>query len=101
MLNGRPFEASSTAEADTFFREHDRQFTSREQVLGLLEENCAAYERWLDALAPEALAGTVELPFGSGRACLAEALSFAPGHTNWHTAQINYIQTIYGDHIWH
>lgn len=101
MLDGRPFGANTTANADQSFREHDEQFSSREQVLHLLEENSAAYERWLAALSPEALEGTIELPFGSGRACLAEALTFAPGHTNYHTAQINYIQTVYGDHVWH
>ena len=101
MLNGHTFGVNSTDSADESFREHDAQFTSREEVVHLLEENSAAYERFLDALAPESLGRTIDLPFGQGRAPLTEALFFAPGHTNWHTAQINYIQTIYGDQVWH
>lgn len=100
MLNGRTFQASSTAEADKSFRAWEEQFTARESVLELLEANSAAYEQFLEALTPEALNATIELPLGSGRACLAEALTFAPNHTKWHTAQIEYIQTIYGDRIW-
>ena len=100
MLQGRTFEANTPAEADKSFREWEQQFTAREPVLALWEENSAAYEAWLAALTPDALDGTIELPFGSGRACLSEALFFLPRHTNWHTAQLEYIQTIYGDRIW-
>ncbi len=100
MLSGHVFKANTPAEADASFREHERQFTSRDQVLHLLQENSAAYEAWLGALKPEFLEETIELPFGSGRACLSEALSSAPAHTRWHTAQLDYIQTIYGDHVW-
>ena len=101
ILNGRTFQANSTAEADTSFREWERQFTTREAVLQLLERNSAQYVGWLDALTPEALTATVELPFGSGFAPLTAALAFAPNHTQWHAAQINYMQTIYGDLDWH
>lgn len=100
LLEGRPFPSNSTAEFDASLRAWEEQFTAREPVLALLESNSAAYLQWLDALTPEALEGSIELPFGSGNACMAQARSFAPHHTNWHTAQINYIQTIYGDQVW-
>ncbi|PQV64130.1 DinB superfamily protein [Abditibacterium utsteinense] len=101
MLDGRTFEANTTAEADQSFREWESQFTTREPVLTLLEENSAAYLQWLQNLTPEALDASIELPFGSGQAPLTTALTFAPSHTNSHTAQIDYIQTIYGDRVWH
>jgi len=101
ILNSRPFQITNTAEADKSFREWEKQFTTRESVLQMFEENCAEYSAWLDALTPEALNATVELPFGSGFAPVSAALSFAPNHTTWHTAQIHYMQTIYGDLDWH
>jgi hypothetical protein len=101
VLNGRTLPFQSTTEADKTFREWEQQFTAREPVLGLLEENSAQYVQWLEALTPEALNTSVELSFGLGAKCLKEALSFAPSHLCWHAAQINYIQTIYGDRDWH
>ena len=100
MLNGRPFGASSTAEADQFFREWEQQFTTREPVLQLIEENSAAYKQFLETLTAESLDAAIERPFGLGQVPLSAALTAAPDHTRWHTAQIEYIQTIYGDHIW-
>ena len=100
MLQGRTFEASSTAEADRSFREWEAQFTAREPVLELFQTNSAAYEQFLETLTPDALDATFELPFGLGRAPVSEALTFAPDHTKWHGAQLEYIQTIYGDRTW-
>lgn len=101
VLNGRTLPFQNTTEADKSFRERERQFTAREPVLGLLEENSAEYVQWLEALTPQDLNSTVELSFGLGTKCLTEALSFAPSHLGWHAAQINYIQTTYGDRDWH
>lgn len=101
MLNGGTFPIETSAEADKVFLEQEKPFTTRESVLHLLEQNSATYLQWLDSLTPEALTATVTLPFGFGTAPMTAALSFASQHTNWHTAQINYIQTIYGDRVWH
>ena len=101
ILDGRPFPIKSTAEADAFFRQSEKQFTTRAQVLRLLETNSAAYLRFLDALTPQSLQTTVEMPFGLGATPMTAALDAAANHTKWHAAQIDYIQTIYGDHIWH
>lgn len=100
-LDGRTFQAESTAAAEASFREWERQFSGREEVEALFIENSAAYEAWLDSLAPERLDETVTMPFGLGTVPLGAVVEVAADHTNWHTAQINYIQTIYGDHDWY
>lgn len=101
VLDGKPLPAGSTDEADRGLREWEQPFSTREQVLDLLEQNSANYVAWLDALTPERLASSFEMPFGFGPAPMSVGLTLIPGHTLWHAAQINYIQTIYGDRDWH
>ena len=100
MLNGKPFPYSSVAEFDTALRAAEGEFTTREQVLSLLEQNSADYLAWLDALTPERLASTVQSPFGPTPS-MAVAITFPTYHLQNHIAQMDYIQTIYGDHDWH
>ncbi len=100
-FDGRTFKAASTAEADQGFREWEQGLRTREEALGLLEKNSAEYLAWLDTLTPERLALMIELPFGLGQVPLSVAITFPPAHTNDHAAQIDYIQTVYGDHDWH
>lgn len=101
MLNGNPFSVPDTATADAQFREEERQFTTREQALELLNKNCDKYVAWLDALDPARLDSMVTAPFNLGQAPLAVGLTWPPAHTNGHVDQMEYIQTIYGDHVWH
>lgn len=100
-LDGRTFPVPTTAEAERGFREFERAFTTREQVLSLLEENGAAYLAWLDTLTSERLASHVTMPYNLGKVPMTIALTFVGMHTRWHAAQIDYIQTVYGDHDWH
>lgn len=100
-LDGRPFKAESIPAADAGFREEERQYTTREQATELLEKHSTAYLVWLDTLTPERLDSIVELPFDLGQAPLKACLTFPPMHTQVHASQIQYIQTIYGDHDWH
>jgi len=100
-LDGRTFQAPSVAEADRSFRDWEQQFTTRDEVLALLDQNGAAYLAWLDTLTPERLEASVEMPFNLGPAPLSLALTFVPAHTRYHVAQLDYLQTIYGDHDWH
>ena len=100
MLNGKPFPFASLAEFDTAMRTEEKKFTTREQVLSLLEQNTAAYLTWLDALTPEHLASTVQMPFGPPIS-IEVGITFAAYHTGEHIAQMDYIQTIYGDQDWH
>jgi hypothetical protein len=99
MLVGKPFPYTDIAKADAEWRAAEKEFTTRAQVLGLLEQSSGAYLAWLDTLTSEQLASTLQLPFGSFP--MAAAITFAADHLRNHAAQIDYIQTIYGDMDWH
>ena len=100
-LDGDTFSIPTTAEADRSFREFERDFTTRDQALELLEQNSAAYVAWLDQLSEARLSDDVNLPFSAAEVLMAEVLDLAAQHTRWHAAQLDYVQTIYGDHEWH
>jgi hypothetical protein len=99
-LKGDTFSSPSTLEADVYFREAESRFTSLSDVISLLKRNTKSYFEWLDSLSFEDLGGKVTMPFGMGDVDTAEAISFMPMHVNWHTAQLHYLQTIYGDRVW-
>lgn len=99
MLVGKPFPYASPAEADTAWRAAEQEFTTREQALGLLEQTSAEYLAWLDTLTTEQLASTLQTPFGAFP--MAAAITFAADHLRNHAAQMDYIQTLYGDRDWH
>jgi hypothetical protein len=99
ILDGRAPQFSSIAGLDGEFREQEKPFTTREQVLALLEANSTAHLAWLDALTPEKLASTVTTPFGA--IPMQAAIGLQSDHIRNHVAQMEYIQTIYGDHDWH
>ncbi len=100
MLSGKPFPFADLAEFDTALRTDEKEFTTREQVLGLLEQTSAGYLAWLDALTPEQFDSTVHTPFGHV-VPMTVGINFPAYHARDHVAQIDYIQTIYGDHDWH
>lgn len=100
MLVGKPFPYASIDEFDTAMRAAEKEFTTRDQVLSLLEDNSAQYLKWLDALTPEQLASVIQPPFGPP-VPMAVGITFAAYHLSYHVAQMDYIQTIYGDHDWH
>lgn len=99
MLMGNPFPFASTAELDAFCLEQEKTFTSREQVLELLDAKTAVFIEWLDSLTPEQLATKVRSPFGEQE--VAAAAIFPAMHALGHCSQLEYIQTIYGDRDWH
>lgn len=101
FLDGRPFEAPTPKEADRGFREAEKPFTRRDEVVSLFESKSDAFVAWLDALDPENLTRMVTTPFGMGEVPTQIAITFPAMHTRWHQAQLEYIQTIYGDLDWH
>jgi hypothetical protein len=100
-LDGRTFPAPNPAVADKEFLEWEQQFSTREQVLEVLEKNSRAYLEWLDALDPERLDTMVKMPFGFGELPMRLVLTFQAFHMQDHTSQLVYLQTIYGDRDWH
>ncbi|MCW3094385.1 MAG: hypothetical protein JWL77_3 [Chthonomonadaceae bacterium] len=99
MIVGKPFPYADIVEADAAWRAAEKEFTTREQVLGLLEQSSTEYLAWVSTLTSEQLASTLQLPFGSFP--MAAAITFPADHLRNHAAQMDYIQTIYGDQDWH
>jgi hypothetical protein len=100
MLEGKPFPYSSVSELDAVSRKAEKEFATREQVLSLLQQSKTEYLAWLDSVTPEMLSATLQLPFGTSMP-MEVGIMIPSQHTLFHAAQINYIQTIYGDHDWH
>ncbi|MDX2065351.1 MAG: DinB family protein [Fimbriimonadaceae bacterium] len=101
QLRGIPFAIPSTTEANAFFAMHDAQFTTRAAVRDYLSDNTARYVQYLDSLTPEDLERSCILPFGIGEAPVGYFMTMVGWHTMAHNAQIEYIQTMYGDSDWH
>lgn len=101
FLDGRTFDVPTPQEADLGFREFESKFSRRDEAVKLFERNADAFVAWLDALEPERLTSLVVTPFGMGSVPIELGMTFPAMHTRWHQAQIEYIQTIYGDLDWH
>jgi len=101
MLKGTTYSIPTMAEADAIFMQNDTQLRSREEALDALHRSTEAYIQTLDSLATAGVEGEVNLPFGLGSAPRSAMLSVGADHTKWHTAQLDYIHTIYGDRDWH
>lgn len=99
MLNGEPFPYAGTGEFDASMRLAEQEYTTREQVLALMEQNSAQYLTWIDALSPEQVSSTVTIPFGPMP--MAVGVTLPADHIRYHAAQLNYLQTICGDRDWH
>ncbi len=99
IIEGKPFPFASMAEMDVASRIAEKQFTTIEAVLGLLDQTSSAYIAFLDSLTAEQLASTVNFPFGP--IPLAAAITFPADHLRGHAAQLDYVQTIWGDLVWH
>lgn len=101
QLSGTPFPIPTSKEANASFLKHDSAFIGREQVEAYLEEKCRGYVEFLSTLQPEDLSRPVTMPFGLGEAPMAVFMTFGNIHTLGHVAQIEYVQTMYGDLDWH
>lgn len=101
MLSGTHFAPQTPEEADKGFREWEQQFSTREEVLELLNQKSDAFLAWLDSVTSEQLETTVRLPFNLGIAPIRAVITAPALHTRFHAAQMEYTQTIYGDQDWH
>jgi len=101
QLQGVPFAIPTSREANEQFLVRDAAYTEREEVANLLEAKCAEYVGFLATVRLEDLDRMLALPFGLGQAPLGYFMTMGNLHTLGHIAQIEYIQTLYGDHDWH
>jgi len=99
-LMGTRYATPTREEADAEFLALEAGITTREEALALLDKNSAAFIDWLDRLPEERLSDMVPLPFDLGEAPLNFMLLMPAWHTNDHAAQMDYIQTCYGDRSW-
>ena len=99
MLEGKPMPFDDPNKADKEWREEEKKFTTRQQALDLLNEKSKSFLAYLDTLTPEQIASDLVLPFGTFP--MASAITFPADHLRNHAAQIEYIQTVYGDTDWH
>lgn len=100
MLEGTPYPAPTTAEADANFIEMEKPYQTREQVLELLNQKYNKYVDTLMGFNESDFDTMVLLPFGMGSAPRRAILAVGALHTRSHTSQIEYLQTIYGDRKW-
>ena len=98
-ISGAPWPYTSLTEADAAFRAADKPFKTRERATDHLAETSDKFIAWLDSLTPEQVGSTVQTIFGSFP--MSVAITLAADHMRGHTAQIEYIQTIWGDYDWH
>jgi hypothetical protein len=91
MPGGMPTIPQITAMA----KAEEDKITSREQAAGLIESSTAMVMKGLDSMSPETLASAIPTPFGESP--MASFVLLPSGHMDSHAAQIDYIQTIYGD----
>ena len=97
QIRGEAFRHRTTDEADRAFRDWEQSFSTREELAALVKAQCDSYTSYLDSLSEAELEGFWVLPFGLGLAPRSATLSVPALHTRSHIAQIDYIQTIYGD----
>ena len=100
MLMGTRFATKTREEADAEFLALEQGVTSRAEALEMLERSSASLVGWFDQLSEDRLADMVPLPFDLGEAPLGFMIIMPAWHTNDHSAQLEYIQTCYGDRKW-
>mgnify|MGYP001396299109 CR=1 FL=1 len=101
QMMGTPYAIATSSEANRTFLEHDRQFSDRANVVRYFEEARNGFIGHLDRFSLDEVDRLVTMPFGMGQAPVRLFMEAASNHTKGHIAQIEYIQTLYGDHDWH
>ena len=99
-LNGEILVVPSPEALDRTMREHEKTVVTRAAAIDLFEEKANGFVAWLDALDPSDLGRSVQIPF-AGAMPIEGAIGFSAFHTRWHQAQLEYLQTAYGDLDWH
>lgn len=98
MFEGKPFPFASMEELDKVLREDEKRFTTKEETVAFLASMCDEYKAWLDTLTEEQLNSMFTSPWMT--LPMSVAITMPINHIKGHTAQLDYLQTIYGDHNW-
>ncbi len=99
MFEGTPYPGTMV-EADAEHMDRERRISTREQALALLDEQFKRHIAFIESVTPEQLDRMITLPFSLGEMPLRSILAVGAMHTRSHLAQLEYLQTIYGDRIW-
>lgn len=100
MFLGIPYATATTSEADLEFLEMESKIDSLDEAMALWDAKVAEHIAVLKGLTKDQLDGQVRLPFNLGEAPLAAIVNVGSTHTREHLAQLDYIQTMYGDRQW-
>lgn len=101
MLEGEPpFPIPTTAGADAQFLEMESKITTREQALEIWSQSFDRFVAFLKTVNDEDMNRLVNLPFGMDPLRLRFMLGVGSMHTREHVAQLEYVQTAYGDRDW-
>jgi uncharacterized damage-inducible protein DinB len=100
-LTGDTFAIPNSEEAERIFREEDRKYKDKDTVLAQLNANADAYLAWLQGVSDDELEEVLPMPFGLPSMPRRAVIGFMAIHVMCHAAQVDYIQTIYGDRDWH
>jgi hypothetical protein len=91
--------SANPTEIDAYCRAQEKNTGSREDVVKKIQDTSASYIEWLDKLSDEKLGQTWNSPFGD--IPIPVAITLPTYHMEGHIAQLEYVQTIYGDRVWH
>jgi len=100
MFTTAPYPTPTTAEADRQFLELEAAVTTRDQALELWAGKLSEFKEMLRNLTEEQLNQIIKLPFDMGSIKLSQVVHVGGLHTREHLAQLEYLQTIYGDREW-
>lgn len=95
-MRGEPFPPMEMADFTQMVWEAGRETATREEAVRAVEASTAELLAALDEMTPERLASAVPSPFGP--IPMAVWMTFADGHMFGHANQIEYLQTVWGDH---
>lgn len=99
VVRGEAHFPASMAEAEAAGGDAEAAITSREALAAALADSTADAVAAIGALSPEQLQEDVVTPFMT--APLAFFVNLLGRHTDNHAAQIDYLQTVWGDHVFH
>lgn len=95
-MRGGTFPPMPIEEFGRMVWEAGKDTASREEAVRAVETTTAALLAALDGLTPELLASSVDSPFGP--IPMGLWMTFAADHMAGHLHQLEYLQTVWGDH---